>query len=151
MTNRVLGTRSRESSVSSVPFWKISICTNTPKYSLFDMPRTTEIDHRILKIIPDKLGSRYQEGIPYLCEFFFIFHALIPTFKHSLFNAPRIAEIDHCVLKISLSCHHFAYQLSVSTPAGGETPHSPVHIIFNTRTGGSHFPCCCFVVYQFFV
>ena len=57
------------------------------------------------------------------------------TFKHSLFNAPRIAEIDHRFLKISLCCHHVAYQLSVSTPAGGETPPSPVHVLFNTRRG----------------
>src|SRR6266545_6188264 len=56
----VLGTRSMESSVSSVPFRKITTCTNTPKYSLFDVPRTAEINCH--KIIPDKLGCWYQGG-----------------------------------------------------------------------------------------
>ena len=38
------------------------LSTNTPKYSLFDAPRTAEIDRRVLKIIADKLGCWYQEG-----------------------------------------------------------------------------------------
>jgi len=63
--------------MSSASFSEITICTNTPKYSLFDAPKTAKINRRVLKIIPDKLGCWYQEGdtggIPYLCEFFFVF------------------------------------------------------------------------------
>jgi len=37
--------------VSSGPFWKICICTNTAKCSLLDAQKNTEIEQRVLEIL----------------------------------------------------------------------------------------------------
>ena len=37
--------------VSSGPFWEMCICTNTPKYSLFNMQKNVENDQRVLELL----------------------------------------------------------------------------------------------------
>ena len=56
-------------SVSNRSFSEINICTNTPKSSLFDAPKTAKIDCHVLELWQVFVAGTRRRGRPYLCKY----------------------------------------------------------------------------------
>jgi len=104
--------------VSSGPFWEICICTNTPKYSLFDAQKNAENNPRVLELLHIICWVYQEEGCQYISVSSGSFGEICictNTPKYSLFDAQKNVENDKRILELL----HIIYMLEV--PGGGES------------------------------
>jgi len=98
-------------SVSSGSFWKICICTNTPKYSLFDAQKNAENNPHVLELLHIICWGYQEEGCQYISVSsgpFWEIYICTNTPKYSLFDAQKNVENDKRVLELlHIILYHF--------------------------------------------